>query len=225
MPDPVSGSGHCALYPVQGWLRRKLRAMAGVTVLTRKKTISTDAVLDAAEAVVADVGAHRLTLALVAEKAGISKGGLAYSFESKEVLIRAMATREMARFASETGRIAATMPHEPHARMLARIAVTRSEDKVMIARAASMAASLLQTDGEQALLRNIYRDDLDAIGHDTPEARRARVAFWAVEGMFLLRGLGFLDISDSEWEDSLDDIRDVCFDSLREGDASGGAAE
>lgn len=52
-----------------------------------------DRILEAVERVVADVGAARLTLDLVAQAAGVSKGGLLYHFPSKESLFSALAHR------------------------------------------------------------------------------------------------------------------------------------
>lgn len=50
-------------------------------------------VLEAAERVVTEVGAARLTLDAVAQAAGVSKGGLLYHFPSKESLLSALAQR------------------------------------------------------------------------------------------------------------------------------------
>ena len=50
-------------------------------------------VLEAAERVITDVGAARLTLDGVAQAAGVSKGGLLYHFPSKESLFGALAQR------------------------------------------------------------------------------------------------------------------------------------
>jgi AcrR family transcriptional regulator len=50
-------------------------------------------ILDAAEHVVVEGGALRLTLDAVAERAGVSKGGLLYHFPSKEALLQAMLER------------------------------------------------------------------------------------------------------------------------------------
>ena len=56
-------------------------------------TPARDRILEAAERVVADVGAARLTLDVVAHSAGVSKGGLLYHFPSKESLLSALAQR------------------------------------------------------------------------------------------------------------------------------------
>lgn len=50
-------------------------------------------IFTAAEQVVNEVGAARLTLDAVAQAAGISKGGLLYHFPSKDALLGAMAER------------------------------------------------------------------------------------------------------------------------------------
>jgi len=50
-------------------------------------------ILEAAERVVSEVGAARLTLDGVAHTAGVSKGGLLYHFPSKESLLVALAQR------------------------------------------------------------------------------------------------------------------------------------
>ncbi|RBQ14306.1 TetR/AcrR family transcriptional regulator [Spongiactinospora rosea] len=57
-----------------------------------------DELLDAAERLLAERGAQALTLATVAQTAGVSKGGLLYHFNSKEVLIRALVERLIADF-------------------------------------------------------------------------------------------------------------------------------
>jgi AcrR family transcriptional regulator len=49
--------------------------------------------LDSAEAVLAEHGSHGLTLAAVAARAGVSKGGLLYHFASKDALITALIER------------------------------------------------------------------------------------------------------------------------------------
>lgn len=54
---------------------------------------SKDAILDAVEQIVAERGAAHLTLDAVAQKCGISKGGLMYNFPTKETLIQGMLDR------------------------------------------------------------------------------------------------------------------------------------
>ncbi|GIH72373.1 MULTISPECIES: TetR/AcrR family transcriptional regulator [Sphaerimonospora] len=57
-----------------------------------------DELLDAAECLLDDQGVQGLTLAAVAERAGVSKGGLLYHFAGKEALIQGMIERLIADF-------------------------------------------------------------------------------------------------------------------------------
>ena len=57
------------------------------------KKNSKDHILDAAEAVVVELGAGHMSIDLVARKAGVSKGGLMYHFPTKESLLIAMISR------------------------------------------------------------------------------------------------------------------------------------
>lgn len=52
-----------------------------------------DELLDAAEELLRDQGSDALTLAAVAERAGVSKGGLLYHYGSKDALIKGMVER------------------------------------------------------------------------------------------------------------------------------------
>ncbi|MBF8186470.1 TetR family transcriptional regulator [Nonomuraea sp. K274] len=52
-----------------------------------------DGLLDAAEELLCDQGSTALTLAAVADRAGVSKGGLLYHYGSKEALIKGMVER------------------------------------------------------------------------------------------------------------------------------------
>ncbi|NUW45241.1 TetR/AcrR family transcriptional regulator [Nonomuraea rhodomycinica] len=52
-----------------------------------------DELLDAAEDLLCDQGSAALTLSAVADRAGVSKGGLLYHFGSKEALIKGMVER------------------------------------------------------------------------------------------------------------------------------------
>ncbi|NKZ07782.1 TetR/AcrR family transcriptional regulator [Actinomadura latina] len=56
------------------------------------------ALLDAAEAVLSEQGTQALTLSAVADRAGVSKGGLLYHFPTKEALVRAMVARVIEEF-------------------------------------------------------------------------------------------------------------------------------
>ncbi|MEU4577169.1 TetR/AcrR family transcriptional regulator [Nonomuraea sp. ATR24] len=57
-----------------------------------------DELLDAAEDLLCDQGSAALTLSAVADRAGVSKGGLLYHFATKEALIKGMVERLIQEF-------------------------------------------------------------------------------------------------------------------------------
>jgi AcrR family transcriptional regulator len=59
----------------------------------RKRIISEDKILDAAQYVVAQDGAGQLAIDAVAERAGISKASILYLYKSKRALIEAIVRR------------------------------------------------------------------------------------------------------------------------------------
>jgi AcrR family transcriptional regulator len=71
-------------------------------MVTQRRTNSRELILDAAEAVALSRGALSLTLDAVAERAGVSKGGLLYNFHNKEALLQAMVDRLCRSFEART---------------------------------------------------------------------------------------------------------------------------
>src|SRR5919112_4767165 len=59
----------------------------------RGRKSSREKILDAAAELVSEIGAGRLTLDAVAERASLSKGGLLYNFPTKEALLQGMLER------------------------------------------------------------------------------------------------------------------------------------
>ena len=59
----------------------------------RGRKSSREKILDAAAELVSEIGSGRLTLDAVAERAGLSKGGLLYNFPTKEALLQGMIQR------------------------------------------------------------------------------------------------------------------------------------
>jgi AcrR family transcriptional regulator len=87
-PDhPASGTGEAAA-----------DGTASVPAPARRppgRPSSRERILKAAEGVVAECGALHLSLDAVAERAGVSKGGLLYNFPSKEILLKALVARHL----------------------------------------------------------------------------------------------------------------------------------
>ena len=102
-----------------------------------------DRLLDAAAALVPRRGAGELTLDAVAERAGVSKGGLLYHFPSKDALIQAMIARMVEAFNFEVQAAVAKEPAGPGRLTRAMIKVGFDHPKGMIQKDERLRRALL----------------------------------------------------------------------------------
>jgi hypothetical protein len=74
----------------------------------------------------------------------------------------------------------------------------------------------IQTPEHREEIRAAYRRILAGIDTSTRSGRRARLALLAVEGAFLLRGFGFVELPEDSWNEILDDIRDAYLEAEKD---------
>ena len=180
--------------------------------LTRKKEIDRDRILDAAEGVILDSGGRTFTLDAVAARAGISKGGLVYTFATKDDLVRATLEREVARFREAVGHRHSGSSVRPLEMVLAHIEEALDEDDATTRTAAFLVTALIHAPDMMEPARHYYRALLDPLLRGSSEAHEVRNALLAVEGIFLLRGLGFVDVSAEEFKSVLLYARNIVAD-------------
>ncbi len=171
----------------------------------RIRTIERDGILDAAEKVTLAKGPSGLTIAAVAEQMGITNGGVQYSFRSKEALLAAMFERWQDEYSQ---RMAMTCddPENGHALIHAHIAYAANYDDRSRRGAPSLLVSLLNSPQHLAATRKWYRERIDGIDLSTAEGRWLRLAFVTMEGVFLMRLLGLVDMQPDEWNAIVADI-------------------
>jgi len=188
--------------------------------LTRKKEIDRDRILDAAESVILDSGGRTFTLDAVAERAGISKGGLVYSFATKDGLVRAALEREVSRFQDAVRQRLGDKPVDPFEMVLAHIEEALDEDDATTRKAAFLVTALVHAPDMMEPARRYYRTLLDPLLSKSGDAHDVRHALLAIEGLFLLRGLGFVEFSADEQKSVLLHARDIVIAVLAEHRAS-----
>jgi len=187
----------------------------------RNRTIERDKLLDAAEAVTMEKGPAGLTIAAVAERMGITNGGVQYSFRSKESLIAAMFERWQEEYAKHMVELGA-VPDDDVSRIRAHIAYGSNYDDRSRRGAPTLLLSLLNSPAHMVQVRRWYRNRLDAIDVSTPEGRWLRLAFLAMEGAFLMRLFGLIEMDSDEWRSIVDDVWALCDGKLTHGqDAPG----
>ena len=167
--------------------------------MPRPKRIDKTAILTAAEELITEIGGIHFTMDMVAAKAGISKGGLTYTYSTKDALIEDMVRRELTRFvAQRKTRENGTRPID---KLEAHVKASAEQKYLFQTRAAHLMAALSNEPRHLEYVRSFYREAFDLADPTTAEGRRARHAFLAIEGLFLLRGLGLMPVSDNEWDD------------------------
>lgn len=177
--------------------------------MTRKKEIDRERVLDAAAAVIVATGGRQFTLDAVAEQADISKGGLVYSFPTKEELLSAVLARETARFFAAIDERLGEDREDPRKRLLGYIEELLAEDDVTRRRVSLLFAALVQHPSKDTAAHQAYRELFSWFETATAHGREVRTAVLAVEGLFLLRGLGIVDASTQDWIDVLENARET----------------
>ena len=174
----------------------------------RARSIDRQAVLDAAERVVARDGAAHLTLEAVAVEAGISKASVIYDYKSKQALIKAVIERAVAR---HTDRLRAHIEAQGDVSdraMKGRLAAVAERSFSDAERTVSLnLVAALACNGElRALIETSYREQIAEIATTSPHPRRAMLAFLALEGLSLLEWLGFVTWPQHERDTLLADI-------------------
>lgn len=156
----------------------------------RKASISSDRLLDAAEAVVLNEGPTRLTLDSVAARAAVSKGGLQYSFPSKEALVRGMLERMIARLEQSVAAAHDTEPEGAGRAARAYVRGTLGEDAKAQPQHAAVLAAVASDLALLAPQRDAYRAGIDRLVAEGLSPARAATVMLATDGLWLLELLG-----------------------------------
>jgi AcrR family transcriptional regulator len=146
-----------------------------------------DRLLDAAERLVAEMGAAHLTLDAVAKFAGVSKGGLLYHFPSKESLLEGMLTRHLGEVEARVASRLAERGGKP-----SRAEVFRERIRVLLelrperpAVGAAVVAASADNPALMAGCRAVYRELLDEFSKLPGGFERAATVLLAAQGLLL----------------------------------------
>jgi AcrR family transcriptional regulator len=150
----------------------------------RGRKSSREKILDAAAELVGSVGSGRLTLEAVAERAGLSKGGLLYNFPSKEALLQGMIQRLIDEVSSEKE---ALRKHAPPGRNLEARLCTAALLKMRAGKMKDVANGMLAASSENPALlepvRQVLRKTLDEMKATSDDLDACLLAWLAVEGL------------------------------------------
>jgi AcrR family transcriptional regulator len=165
----------------------------------RKRIISEDQILDAAQYVVAQDGAGQLTIDAVAERAGISKASILYLYKSKRALIEAIVRRAV-RYDTDFNEAAIQSIGSVDGAVVRGRILAATEFLPEASR--SVALDLCAAVAQDPQLRRPMQDFQDSIiariAKTSAHPRGALLAHLALEGLKLLELLDFHSWSKAE---------------------------
>ncbi|GAA2275045.1 TetR/AcrR family transcriptional regulator [Nonomuraea roseoviolacea subsp. roseoviolacea] len=150
---------------------------------------SRDRLLDAAAEVLLSDGAESLTLEAVAQRAGVSKGGLFYHFPTKQALVRAMVERLVGAFDQALARAGDRPGDFLRAYVEATVPETRASEAPDRVTAALLAGVLVDPEGLEPL-RERFAAWQERLTRDGVDPAAATVVRLAVDGWWAVRLLG-----------------------------------
>lgn len=165
----------------------------------RTRSIDLNLIMDTAELLLSESGGVYFTLDQVAARAGISKGAITNAYSSKTELVNALLSREFDRFRREreSYQIGSS---DRFSLIRAHIAASGQVNQTYAIRASHLIAALAHEQAHLDTIRALYSDLLEDLKGDDPVARKGRLALFAIEGAFLMRGLGIVSIDEEDWQ-------------------------
>jgi AcrR family transcriptional regulator len=143
-------------------------------------------IVDAAEAVVIEVGAAHMTLDAVAAKAGVSKGGLLYHFPTKETLLQAMLDRHIQRLEEAREKKYKELQDEPGRAIKAYVISALTRDRKTERISAALLAAVAHDPQLLKPVRNVYQKHMAEFVSSGLGFEGAAVIALATDGLRLL---------------------------------------
>jgi len=150
----------------------------------RGRKSSREKILDAAAELVGSIGSGRLTLEAVAERAGLSKGGLLYNFPNKEALLQAIIQRMIDEVSAEKEALRGQVPA---GRNLEARLCTAALLKMRAGKMKDVANGMLAASSENPALlepvREVIRKTLGEMRSTADDLDACLIGWLAVEGL------------------------------------------
>ena len=179
-------------------------------------------ILVAAEKVVAEIGAARMTLDGVAQAAGVSKGGLLYHFPSKEALFGALAKRYVEGMADCVEQ-AKTGVGETGGRDLKACIVGILEQQPR-AKIVGMGAAMFAAAANDLTLLEVIRQRIAQymrqIENSDVDFARAAIVTLAIDGLIMRESLRISSFTEEQRNSVVQQLLQIADEAYREGRTS-----
>jgi AcrR family transcriptional regulator len=163
----------------------------------RGRPSSRERMLQAASAIVVEEGAQRLTLDAVAERAGVSKGGVMYNFPTKEALLESMIDGIIARNQDMLRRTTDRLPARPGRELLAYVTNSLRSPDADDRASGALLAIIANHPKLMTRVAEFYRARFERMTRDLP-FERAAIVHLATEGLWLLELMNASPLSKRE---------------------------
>ena len=178
-------------------------------------------ILEAAERVVGELGAARMTLDGVAQAAGVSKGGLLYHFPSKEALFGALAKRYVENMDDCVAQ-AKSGVGETDGRDLKACIVGILEQQPR-AKIVGMGAALFAAAANDLTLLDMIRERIaqymQQIENSNVDFARAAIVTLAIDGLIMRESLRISSFTEAQRERVVRQLLDIADEAYRQGRA------
>ena len=177
--------------------------MSGDTLSTRDK------ILQAAAGITKEVGPVNLSLDAVARRAGISKGGLLYTFPTKAKLLEALVQQHVSEFDESLRREEAARSFGPNSVVLACIAVYRAEFVCNEPEPSGILAAIANDPGFLEPIRRYNKQLLQRMRENATDPMLAMMVFLTIEGLRSLKLFEMNVVSRDEQIAAIDRLRNL----------------
>lgn len=177
---------------------------------TAKRINSRTKILDAAAQIIREIGAGRLTLDAVAQRAGVSKGGLLYNFPSKDALLQGMIQRIVDEVCARKNHLRSTLKSGPNleARVVTTVLLELQEPETE-----DLALGILAASAERRELlspvRHTIEESYGQLMADAENPQAVLLAWLAVEGLRGLEMHGLSPLSEADRTDFVSSIKEL----------------
>ncbi|WP_395447668.1 TetR/AcrR family transcriptional regulator [Aminobacter sp. UC22_36] len=144
---------------------------------------SREKILAAASELADIVGPGNLSLDAVAQRAGVSKGGLLYNFPTKAKLMQALVQDYLKSFEDALAAESAKRSDTPKNSLIAYIELSAQECEQKQPSAAGVLAALAEDPDFLKPVREFKRQLLDRLKSETTDTAKLMVAFLVIEGL------------------------------------------
>ncbi len=196
------------LYRLDGIVNIRWQATHYESFRMKADTLSTkDKILQAAAEITMEVGPVNLSLDAVARRAGLSKGGLLYTFPTKAKLLEALVEHHMAEFDESLKKEEAARNHGRNSVILACIAVFRAEFLCNEPEPSGILAAIANDPTFLDPIRRYNKQLLQRIRENSEDPTLALMAFLTIEGMRSLKLFEMEGLSHDEQIATIDRLK------------------